>query len=160
MLRQLRSFCIVTLTVLAQHVLHIPDVTDPLTAIGALSTAINICNSDATTEIRLVDDEPVIILHGFTTASPGGIQGISFGHVVLTNKDPKTHREYDIIQHELAHVKQHSLLGKSYSVLYGLSLTYSYVSTGTYDKNNPLEWGPYHDHSVAWWWQMPDTYEG
>jgi hypothetical protein len=48
-----------------------------------------------------------------------------------------------VLNHELAHVKQHDVLGPVYLPLHVLAQLYSQLTTGTYQKANPLEHGPY-----------------
>ena len=160
MLRQLRSFCIVSAAILAQYTYHLPDIFDPMTWVGSAATIVNVCNPKSTTEIKIINHEPVVILHGFMNTDPKSIRGISFGHTILVARNEKHSYEYlDIIDHELAHVKQHSSLGRLYTVAYGVSVGVSFATTGTYEENNPMEWGPYNNDPVAWWWEDTTEYQ-
>jgi RHS repeat-associated protein len=60
------------------------------------------------------------------------------------NPSPKTRA------HEWAHVQQFAALDGSYIPSHLSQIGYSYATTGSYERNNGLEWGPYSDPSVPW----------
>lgn len=54
--------------------------------------------------------------------------------------------------HEMAHTDQHTVLGPFYVPMHlGLQST-SFITTGTYDRANPLEWGPNQSPPTPWPW--------
>ena len=114
---------------------------------GAIATAINILDPTASTEIRWNDGDPVIILHNSIAASGRSIRGRTFGHVIALSCDPYCNY---VEKHELAHVKQANILGDWFIPVHVTCMTFSYVFTGSTDRWNPLEWGPYHNEPVPW----------
>jgi hypothetical protein len=91
--------------------------------------------------------DPVIVLEKSWLRF--GNLGLTLGHVVAL-KQPRA-VDKDTYQHELAHVKQHNVLGPAYLPLHILAQTWSGITSGSYRENNPLEYGPREKPSRPWW---------
>ncbi|WP_437946697.1 DNRLRE domain-containing protein [Sorangium sp. So ce296] len=94
--------------------------------------------NDTSVSWRWNGGDPIVLVENAKYIN--GNDGLTLGHFVFLQRDAETDPE--TYQHELAHVKQHDILGPAYLPLHILAQAYSLMTTGSYKKANPLEHGP------------------
>jgi RHS repeat-associated protein len=113
---------------------------------GALATVANVLTPGTSTSADWNHGDPVIVLEN--TWLRFGNSGLTLGHVVALESTRNKHQ--NVYSHELAHVKQHNVLGPAYLPLHALAQAWSWLSSGTYSGKNPLEAGPYKNPPQPW----------
>jgi RHS repeat-associated protein len=108
---------------------------------GAATSAANILTPGASTSLHWNNGNPIVVLEN----SPWtfGNAGLTLGHVVALRHDAKGSAA--TFQHELAHVKQHDILGPAYLPLHGLAKAFCYAFSSRPIQCDLLEQGPYED---------------
>jgi RHS repeat-associated protein len=115
---------------------------------GAFATVANLVTPGASTSLAWNNGNPVIVLEDSWLSFGNG--GLTLGHVVALKRTRKA--QPNTYKHELAHVKQHDVLGPAYLQSHIIAQTWSRLTSGEYEVNNPLEKGPYCDVPKPWWW--------
>jgi RHS repeat-associated protein len=115
---------------------------------GTLATVANVLTPGASTSVDWNQGNPVIVLEDTWLAFGNG--GLTLGHVIALKHDRVSRSA--TYQHELAHVKQHDVLGPAYLQAHVAAQAWSGLTTGKYEQNNLLEVGPYCPVPRPWWW--------
>ncbi len=123
-------------------------VADPANIAGAAATIANMLTPGATTSVAWNGGDPVVVLESSWAAGPGNDGLTVLGHVVALSATAATDPE--TLAHELAHVDQHDVLGPWYLQSHIGAQAWSWLTSGSYRRNNPLEQGPHETPPCAW----------
>ena len=118
----------------------LPRVT-PANPTSFIGIVVGVVGGSGLPDVSLTSAGLVLEFHNNAIQSAAG-QSTTYGHVIVYSR-VGTATIATKRPHELAHVKQHAILGELYLPAHLLAGAYSLLTAGSWAKGNPLEAGPY-----------------